>query len=130
MLNKEYLLKTLDNYLFDDGKDRDIVVLAKDLGINVGYCYTSKNFIAFTKIDENNRIIIFNKSRVNDEGLSKFILAYQLVEFVKSSDEHFCSLFKIECMENDKLMLVKDIVNRSNKYKKDKCSLKLKRIKK
>ena len=56
-MNKDTLRNIVDNYLADDGLDRDIVGLAKHMGIDVYYqyfsedeVYNNKDFVAFTYI--------------------------------------------------------------------------------
>ena len=54
MNGKDDLRKIVDDFLVDDGLDRDIVLLANQMGIDVGYDYFSEisssneyEFIAF-----------------------------------------------------------------------------------
>ena len=125
MSNKDALRKMVDNYLVDDGLDRDIVVLAKQMGIDVYYQYFSedevyndKDFVAFTYICDNRKIICINNKCVNNGDLSRFIVAYQLAEYVNSDKINFKSFYKIDMMDIDNYMLAKKMVDRSNKYKK------------
>ena len=124
-MNKDALRNIVDNYLADDGLDRDIVVLAKQMGIDVYYQYFSedevyndKDFVAFTYICDDKNIICINNKCVNNGDLSRFILAYQLAEYVNSDKINFKSFYKIDMMDMDNYMLAKKIVDRSNKYKK------------
>lgn len=80
--------------------------------------YTKADFVAYTEIDKDKKIIFLNKSRVNDSDLSRFILAYQLAEYVKDDGNDFYSLYEIDKMQIDCYLLARDIVNRRNKYKK------------
>ena len=50
--------------------------------------------------------------------MTRFILAYQLAEYVNSDKINFKSFYKIDMMDMDNYMLAKKIVHRSNKYKK------------
>lgn len=124
-MNKDALRNIVDNYLVDDGLDRDIVVLAKQMGIDVYYqyfsedeVYNNKDFVAFTYIFDNKKIICINNKCVNNGDLSRFIVAYQLAEYVNSDKINFKSFYKIDMMDMDNYMLAKKIVDRSNKYKK------------
>lgn len=118
MNGKDALRKTVDDFLVDDRFDRDIVLLANQMGIDVIQLYTKADFVAYTEIDKDKKIIFLNKSRVNDSDLSRFILAYQLAEYVKADENDFYSLYEIDKMQIDCYLLARDIVNRRNKYKK------------
>jgi len=127
MEKRDALRNIINNYLVDDGLDRDIVVLANQMGIDVYYQYFSeddeyndKDFVAFTYISDDRKIICINKKCVNNGELSRFILAYQIVEYVNSDKDEFQSLFRIDEMNVDNYMLAKKIFDRSNKYKKNK----------
>ena len=132
MGNKEALRKIVDNYLVDDGLDRDIVVLARQMGIEVGYDYFSEDdiyndddFVAFTYISDDIKVIAINGKCANNGELSRFILAYQLAEYVNSDKINFKSLNKIDEMEMDNYMLAKKIIDRRNKYNKKRKKNKL-----
>ena len=132
MSNKEALRKIIDNYLVDDGLDRDIVVLARQMGIEVGYDYFSEDdiyndddFVAFTYISDDIKVIAINGKCANNGELSRFILAYQLAEYVNSDKINFKSLYKIDEMEMDNYMLAKKIIDRRNKYNKKRKKNKL-----
>lgn len=133
MSNKEALRKIIDNYLVDDGLDRDIVVLAKQMGIDVYYKRFKKDdlsddsdFIAFTYINDDKKVICINNTCVNNGDLNRFILAYQIVEYVNSDRDKFESLFRIDNMNMDNYMLAKKIFDRSNmKFKSKNKILKL-----
>ena len=118
MNRKDALRKIVDDFLRDDGLDRDIVLLANQMGIDVDYFYTKGDFVACTKIDKDKKIIFINKHSINDGDLSRFILAYQLAEYVKTDRDDFYSLYAIDKMQIDCYLLARDIVNRRNKYKK------------
>lgn len=124
-MKNDNLQKKLDEYLVDDGLDRDICVFAQSMGIEVLTTQTKKEFLALTSINENSKQIILNKSRLNDESLLRFVLAYQLAELIKINRER--SVFKIECMENEIYQLAKAIFDRSNKYKNGKLFARKKR---
>ena len=123
-LKMENLRKLVDSYLKDDGLDRDIVLLANQMDIEVAFAYTEKDFVACTSIDNERRIIFLNKSRVNDGNLCRFILAYQLAEYVNIGSDIFYSFFEIDKMDEDIYSLAKKISERSNMYKKEKSSKK------
>ena len=104
-MNKDALRKIIENYLDDDGLDRDIVVLAKQMGIDVYYQYFSedevyndKDFVAFTYICDDRKIICINNKCVNNSDLSRFIVAYLLAAYVNSNKSEFKSLFRIDEM--------------------------------
>ena len=118
--------RIIEKYLEDDGLDRDIVVLANDMGFQVGVAYTKKDFLALTKVDKSSKLIILNKSRVNDEKLLKFILAYQLVEFIKFNEDEFYSTFVINQMDMDIYKSVQLILERTDKYKDSDSKIKKK----
>ena len=128
MNNKDALRKIIDNYLVDDGIDRDIVVLAKQMGIDVYYqrfneddIYNDKDFVAFTYIDDDRKIICINNKCVNNGDLNRFILAYQIAEYVNSNELNFKFVYKIDEMNMDSFMLAKKIYDRSSmKYKSKK----------
>lgn len=117
-LKMENLKKLVDSFLVDDGLDRDIVLLANQMGIEVSFAYTEKDFVACTSIDNERKIIFLNKSRVNDGDLCKFILAYQLAEYVNMGSIIFYSFYEIDKMEDDIYSLAKKIFERSDMYKK------------
>ena len=133
MVSKENLKSVIDNYLEDDGLDRDIVVLAKQMGIEIGYQYFnfSKNkssneddFVAFIYIDDNRKVICINRKYVNNGDLSRFIVAYLIADYVTSDDIYFKSLYKIDEMKIESYIMAKRIFDRSNKYKKKKTKSK------
>lgn len=117
---KENLKKLIDNYLVDDGLDRDIVLLANQMGIEVGYYRDKEGFVAFTYIDSDRKVICINNDSVNNGELSRFILAYQLAEYVNSDVINFKSLYRIDQMKMDNYVLAKKIVDRRSKYKNEK----------
>lgn len=125
-MNKEDLRKIVDSYLIDDGLDRDIVLLANQMGIEVAYSYSDEDFVAFTYIDVDRKIIYLNKNSVlNIDNINcgdwfRFILAYQLAEYVSTEKITFVSVYKINRMEMKNYMLAQKIVDRSYKYKKEK----------
>lgn len=119
-LKMENLKKLVDSFLVDDGLDRDIVLLANQMGIEVSFAYTEKDFVACTSIDNERKIIFLNKSRVNDGDLCKFILAYQLAEYINEGSAIFYSFYEIDKMDEDFYLLAKKIFQRSNMYKKKK----------
>ena len=128
MSNKDALRKIIDNYLVDDGLDRDIVVLANQMGIDVYYQRFYKDdlsydsdFIAFTYINDDRKVICINNNCVNNGDLTRFILAYQIVEYVISDKINFKSFYAIDNMNVDNYMLAKKIFDRSNmKFKSKK----------
>ena len=131
-MNKDTLRNIINNYLVDDGLDKDIVVLAKQMGIDVYYqhfsedeVYNDKDFVAFTYIDDDRKIICINSKCVNNGDLSRFIVAYQLAEYINSDKMNFKSFYKIDMMDMDNYMLAKKIVDRSYKYKKNKFKNKI-----
>ena len=133
MSNKEALRKIIDNYLVNDGLDRDIVVLARQMGIDVYYQRFKKDdisddrdFIAFTYINDDKKVICINNTCVNNWDLIRFILAYQIVEYVNSDKINFKSFYAIDNMNIDNYMLAKKIFDRSNiKFKSKNKILKL-----
>ena len=131
-MNKDALRNIVDNYLADDGLDRDIVVLAKQMGIDVGYDYFSENdsnneydFVAFIYVVDDIKVICINGKAVNKVDLSRFIVAYLLAAYVNSNKSEFKSLFKIDEMNIDNYILAKKIIDRRNKYNKKRINNKL-----
>lgn len=118
MNRKDALRKIVDDFLRDDGLDRDINVLANQMGIDVYYTRSKDNYVACTKIDEDKKIIFINRTAVYNGDLSRFILAYQIAEYVNNNNDDFYSLYTIDKMQIDCYLLARDIVNRRNKYKK------------
>jgi len=126
-MNKDALRNIIDNYLVDDGMERDVVVLASQMGIDVGYNYSSEidesneyDFVAFIYIGDDRQVICINGKCVNKGDVSRFIVAYLLAAYVNSDKDEFQSLFRIDEMNVDNYMLAKKIFDRSNKYKKNK----------
>ena len=131
-MNKNALKNIIDNYLVDDGLERDVVVLANQMGIDVGYDYSSEiedsneyDFIAFIYVSDNRKVICINGKCVNNGDLSRFIVAYLLSSYVNSDKKNFRTLFKIDDMSMDDYMLAKKIIDRRNKYNKDRKMNKL-----
>lgn len=125
MSNKEALRKIVDNYLVDDGLDRDVIILAKQMGIDVGYNYFDEidstnedDFVAFIYIENDRKVICINGKCVNKGEVARFIVAYLLAAYVNSDKINFKSLFRIDEMEMNNYMLAKKIIDRRNKYKK------------
>ena len=131
-MNKDALRNIIDNYLVDDGLDRDIVVLAKQMGIDVGYDYFSENdsnneydFVAFIYVGDDIKVICINGKAVNKVDLSRFIVAYLLAAYVNSDKSEFKSLFRIDEMNMNNYILAKKIIDRRNKYNKKRKKNKL-----
>lgn len=71
-------IKLLENYLKEDGLERDIVSFANNLDIVVGTqrkITSSKKFIAITLIVDDLRIILLNSEKLGDLQSSKMVLA-------------------------------------------------------
>lgn len=129
-MRKLNLLSIKENFLNDDGFDRDIIDLARAMNIGV---YQTKDrdadFIAITVINEKSRQIIVNNYKIRDNNMLKFICAYQLAEVIMLNKQDMCSIFKIEFIDAEIYKLAQEIFNRSNKYKKTRESIN-KRIRK
>lgn len=134
MSNKEALRKIIDNYLVDDGLERDVVILAKQMGIDVGYQYfnygeekiiNEYDFVAFIYIGDDRKVIGINGKCVNKGDISRFIVAYLLASYVNSDKDEFKSLFRIDEMNMDNYILAKKIIDRRNKYNKKRKKNKL-----
>ena len=132
MKNKK-VLEILNEYLKDDGKERDIIRdLVNKLGITVFNAYTDingidKDFFAVTIIDSQTRMIILNKTKLNDMDNLKFVLAYQIAEVIKYNKEELFSVFKLDFIDFDIYKDAKVIYNRSNIDKNKKSIIKKKK---
>ena len=114
------LLSIKENFLNDDGFDRDIVDLARAMNIEVFKTKEKVDFIAATIINETSRQIIVNNYKIRDNNMLKFICAYQLAEVIILNKQDMCSIFKIEFIDTEIYKLAQEIYNRSNKYKDNK----------
>ena len=124
------LLSIKENFLNDDGFDRDIIDLARAMNIEVFQTKEKVDFIAVTEINKKYRRIIVNNYKIRDNNMLKFICAYQLAEVIILNKQELCSIFKIEFIDAEIYKLAQDIFNRSNKYKNNNQLLKNKILKK
>ena len=110
--------KLVDKYLKDDGESKDLVVFAKSLGIEVCNYIESRpcSCLGASFIGESKRIFLYSAIPLEDK---KFILAYQLAEYLMEGDEEkeFYSLFKIDGINQETYGLAKQLYARSKKGK-------------
>ena len=115
----------LKEFLIDDEESRDIVEdLANKMGVfvQVGYFKSTelgKDFFALTIVNKREKKIMINVNKIKNEDTRKFILAYQLVQIIKSDNEELYSLFEIDNLDMNLYDLTKEIIDRSNKYKRN-----------
>lgn len=122
-MKKNNFMELKESFLNDDGLDRDVVLFAKAMRIEV--CLISNvnvDFVAVTQIYRSHRKIILNNEKIQDYDMLKFILSYQLAELIILNKEELCSIFKIELIDAETYKLAQDIFNRSNKYKSKQLS--------
>lgn len=116
--------KILKEFLIDDEELRDIEDLANKMGVfvQVGYFQSTelgKDFFALTIVNKREKKIMINVNKIKNEDTRKFILAYQLVQIIKSDNEELYSLFEIDNLDMNLYGLTKEIIDRSNMYKKN-----------
>lgn len=113
--------KLVNNYLAQDDQPRDLVVFAKSLGIEVcNYmepCPCSCLGASF--IGESKRIFLYSAIPIEDK---KFILAYQLAEYLIDGDEEpeFYSVFRIDSINQATYHLAGQLYDRSKQKEKKK----------
>ena len=117
--------KILKEFLNDDGEKRDIIEdLANKIGVfvQVGYFQPTelgKDFFALTIANKLEKKIMVNVNKLKNDNTKKFILAYQLVEIIKSDEDELWSLFEIDNIDMDIYALTQQIIDRCNKYREN-----------
>ena len=113
--------KLVNNYLAQDDQPRDLVVLAKSLGIEVCNYMEPRpcSCLGASFIGESKRIFLYSAIPIEDK---KFILAYQLAEYLMDGDEEpeFYSVFKIDSINQATYHLAQQLYDRSKQKEKKK----------
>ena len=113
--------KLVNNYLAQDDQPRDLVVLAKSLGIEVCNYMEPRpcSCLGASFIGESKRIFLYSAIPIEDK---KFILAYQLAEYLIDGDEEpeFYSVFRIDSINQATYHLAQQLYDRSKQKEKKK----------
>lgn len=113
--------KLVNNYLAQDDQPRDLVVFAKSLGIEVCNYIEPRpcSCLGASFIGESKRIFLYSAIPIEDK---KFILAYQLAEYLMDGDEEpeFYSVFKIDSINQGTYHLAQQLYDRSKQKEKKK----------
>lgn len=113
--------KLVNNYLAQDDQPRDLVVFAKSLGIEVCNYMEPRpcSCLGASFIGESKRIFLYSAIPIEDK---KFILAYQLAEYLLEGDEEpeFYSVFKIDSINQATYHLAGQLYDRSKQKEKKK----------
>lgn len=113
--------KLVNNYLAQDDQPRDLVVFAKSLGIEVCNYMEPRpcSCLGASFIGESKRIFLYSAIPIEDK---KFILAYQLAEYLIDGDEEpeFYSVFRIDSINQGTYHLAQQLYDRSKQKEKKK----------
>lgn len=113
--------KLVNKYLAQDDQPRDLVVFAKSLGIEVCNYMEPRpcSCLGASFIGESKRIFLYSAIPIEDK---KFILAYQLAEYLMDGDEEpeFYSVFKIDSINQGTYHLAQQLYDRSKQKEKKK----------
>lgn len=113
--------KLVNNYLAQDDQPRDLVVFAKSLGIEVCNYMEPRpcSCLGASFIGESKRIFLYSAIPIEDK---KFILAYQLAEYLLDGDEEpeFYSVFRIDSINQATYHLAQQLYDRSKQKEKKK----------
>ena len=114
-------MKLVNKYLTQDDQPRDLVVFAKSLGIEVCNYIEPRpcSCLGASFIGESKRIFLYSAIPIEDK---KFILAYQLAEYLIDGDEEqeFYSVFKIDSINQATYDLAQQLYDRSKQKEKKK----------
>ena len=114
-------MKLVNKYLTQDDQPRDLVVFAKSLGIEVCNYMEPRpcSCLGASFIGESKRIFLYSAIPIEDK---KFILAYQLAEYLIDGDEEpeFYSVFKIDSINQATYDLAQQLYDRSKQKEKKK----------
>ena len=116
----------LEDYLYDSGKDANIIDLAKRLGFRVfSQMIDTQEYVSFTVVGDESFVydkVICLNLHVANGNIGKFIISYQIADYlINGSDQSkYYSNFKIEELDFNAYNLAKKIYDRSIKYKNDK----------
>lgn len=113
--------KLVNNYLAQDDQPRDLVIFAKSLGIEVCNYIEPRpcSCLGASFIGESKRIFLYSAIPIEDK---KFILAYQLAEYLLDGDEEpeFYSVFRIDSINQGTYDLAGQLYDRSKQKEKKK----------
>ena len=113
--------KLVNNCLAQDDQPRDLVVFAKSLGIEVCNYMEPRpcSCLGASFIGESKRIFLYSAIPIEDK---KFILAYQLAEYLIDGDEEqeFYSVFRIDSINQATYHLAQQLYDRSKQKEKKK----------
>ena len=113
--------KLVNKYLAQDDQPRDLVVFAKSLGIEVCNYMEPRpcSCLGASFIGESKRIFLYSAIPIEDK---KFILAYQLAEYLIDGDEEqeFYSVFRIDSINQATYHLAQQLYDRSKQKEKKK----------
>ncbi len=113
--------KLVNNYLAQDDQPRDLVIFAKSLGIEVCNYIEPRpcSCLGASFIGESKRIFLYSAIPIEDK---KFILAYQLAEYLLDGDEEpeFYSVFRIDSINQATYHLAQQLYDRSKQKEKKK----------
>ena len=113
--------KLVNNYLAQDDQPRDLVVFAKSLGIEVCNYMEPRpcSCLGASFIGESKRIFLYSAIPIEDK---KFILAYQLAEYLIDGDEEpeLYSVFRIDSINQATYHLAQQLYDRSKQKEKKK----------
>lgn len=113
--------KLVNNYLAQDDQPRGLVVFAKSLGIEVCNYIEPRpcSCLGASFIGESKRIFLYSAIPIEDK---KFILAYQLAEYLLDGDEEpeFYSVFRIDSINQATYHLAQQLYDRSKQKEKKK----------
>ena len=113
--------KLVNNYLAQDDQPRDLVVFAKSLGIEVCNYMEPRpcSCLGASFIGESKRIFLYSAIPIEDK---KFILAYQLAEYLIDGDEEpeFYSVFRIDSINQATYHLAQQLYDRRKQKEKKK----------
>lgn len=113
--------KLVNKYLAQDDQPRDLVVFAKSLGIEVCNYMEPRpcSCLGASFIGESKRIFLYSAIPIEDK---KFILAYQLAEYLIDGDEEpeFYSVFRIDSINQATYDLAQQLYDRSKQKEKKK----------
>lgn len=114
-------MKLVNKYLTQDDQPRDLVVFAKSLGIEVCNYMEPRpcSCLGASFIGESKRIFLYSAIPIEDK---KFILAYQLAEYLIDGDEEqeFYSVFRIDSINQGTYNLAQQLYDRSKQKEKKK----------
>ena len=113
MLDKN---KLLEEFLYDDGCDRDVVTFANRIGVGV-YRNVELEGAFFAKHSELGNCIGYNPKCSKNTKDHVFLVSYLLSKYILSKDKLDFYLFSLEDIDFDVYNLAKKIYEREFLYK-------------